>query len=230
MITCAIIPTLNESVDELRERINGALLCCQHAVVVCSRDRDTGALEESLGVEVIEQDGHGAGDAYRCGIAGALLDPNVTHVAMIDADSEADLSTLPALLLAAKKADVAVASRWLPESRIVGYRPDKLALNWAFNKIFRIALGSPVHDHTFTFKVLSRRVAEGIRWTADRQDIGAETTMLPVALGYCVAEVPTAWVARKGASKGTLSLAGNLRHVVVGLRAVAVSWSGVRVP
>lgn len=222
MNVVAVIPTLNESVrevDGLCQRLY-KMGVIPRAIVPGHND------DRTLTIPSYTQPGRGTGDAYRDGFRRVLCGRWATHILMLDADGEADIDTVPRMLACARStdADVVVASRWLPSSRFIGYRRDKLALNWVFNKLARVALSSPVHDHTFTFKLLKREVVEAFGWTADRQDIGSQTTMWPIAAGYRVVEVPTIWRARSGKSPATLSLAGNLRHVRAAAQAVAMRW------
>jgi len=238
MKIAVVIPVLEEPRAVLEALVVDVIVACREKVVgihfvysprTSPETRAAIAKISSPLVVHYEQILPGVGGAYRDGLCTArrtTLHERVTHLLMLEGDGEADPSTIPSMLRAAEEqdADVVIASRWLPDSEIEGYRPDKLALNWGFNKLFGCLLRSPVHDHTFTFKLLRREVAEAFEWSAERQDIGSQTTMWPVAAGYKVVEVPTTWRARIGKSKGTLSLAGNLRHVRAGVEALKIRW------
>ena len=220
-----LIPCRNETtelqnlVDNIRVSYHEIILLMSHDIStetheICKRIKDT----KKNAFMHYQHDYPGVGLAYREGFRLATG----THIAMLEGDGEANPATLQKMMLQFddKSVDVCVASRW--QGEFYGYNPTKKILNYSFNKIFSTLLSTRISDLTFTYKILKKSVADEIKWSAQYQDIGAETTMMPIVRGYTVVEVPTTWTARPGASDTTLSLRKNLLYVAQAIKALSL--------
>jgi dolichol-phosphate mannosyltransferase len=152
----------------------------------------------------------GVGYAYREGFELAAG----THILMIDSDGEMDVSTVPLLLKKMEDtgADMVVGSRWARGGGAVGYDPLKYWLNRGYQLLFQLLFRTGIHDLTFGFKLMKAEVADEVIWTAQYQDIGAETTLKPIRAGYRVQEIPTVW-RKRGTGATTNNFLRNFRYV-----------------
>lgn len=148
---------------------------------------------------VLQRHNPGLGRAYR----EAFPLVTGTHVAVLDADGEMDLETLPNMMRAAAQGyDLVLASRWMPGSRVYGYDPVTYVLNRGFQYLFRVLFWTRVRDLTYGFKLFNARLLREVRWWGTLHEIAMETTLKPLKLGYRVCEVPTVWRRRaEGVSK-----------------------------
>jgi len=220
----AIAPIKGESPAVIRhlEAMAAALGDRLDRAIVIHKDCPWAAGLRHPFVPVEQQSPTGVGNAYREGFAMATG----THVLMFDPDGDMDAETIPELVrLAERGADVAVGSRWMEGGGQRNYWPVAYVLNRIFQVIFRALLITSIHDLTFGFKIIRREALSRFSWKATRQDICAETTMMPLAVGMKVAEAPTFWNGRPGGrSSNSLGLLGRLRYLRVGLRALALAY------
>jgi len=163
---------------------------------------------------VLQRQNPGLGRAYR----EAFPAVTGTHVAMLDADGEMDLDTLPSMMRAAAQCyDLVIASRWMPGSRVDHYDPVTYVLNRVFQCLFRLLFRTPVRDLTYGFKLFNARLLREVHWWGTLHEIAMETTLKPLKLGYRVYEVPTLWRRRtEGVSKS--SVWKRLRYVPFAFR------------
>ena len=162
-------------------------------------------------VRVFEQrENPGVGRAFREGYA--RVRGNV--VLSMDSDGEMEPATIPRMIaeMARGNLGLVVGSRWLPGGGFVGYSPAKRWLNWGFQQLFRILFRTRLHDLTYGFKLMRSELVRNISWEAIYQEIGCETTLKTIRLGFPVAEVPTTWRARVE-GRSTNNFARNFRYV-----------------
>jgi dolichol-phosphate mannosyltransferase len=146
----------------------------------------------------------GLGPAYIAGFERALqLAPEL--VAQMDADLSHDPEALPRLVAAARHADLAIGSRYVPGGETVGWPLWRRALSRMGGIYARTVLGAPVNDLTSGYKVWRRPLLEQIGLIALRSDGYAftiEATWRAVRAGARVTEVPIVFSDRvAGASK-----------------------------
>jgi len=159
----------------------------------------------------LQQENPGVGRAVRQG----FLLASGTHILMIDSDGEMNPHTVLPMItkMVETGCDMVVASRWIKGGGVRGYDPVKYILNRTCQLIFRILYRSQIHDLTLGFKLVKKEVIDSIHWNSIFNEIGAETTLRPIKMGYRVEEVPTIWVRRgKAASKNPFRR--NFRYVI----------------
>ena len=123
----------------------------------------------------------GYGAALRTGFGAARGD----LIFFTDADLQFDLGELPALLSLAARADIVAgfrASRMDPGYR----RVNALAWGWVVHAVF----GLDVIDVNCAFKVLHRRVLDGISLRSSGAFINTELLVRARAAGFTLAQVP----------------------------------------
>lgn len=185
-----IIPTLNEV-----EAIGGVLKdvprdLIDEVLVVDGHSTDgTPDLVRRLGFRVVEQPGRGYGDAIAAGFRHARGEIAV----LADADGSYTLDDIRGLLGAvAAGADVALGSRYRPES---GSEDDTLVRwvgNAAFTFLLRRGFGVPSTDALFFYAAMRRKVFTSVVATSPGFEYIVEFLIRAHRAGFVFAEIPSA--------------------------------------
>jgi dolichol-phosphate mannosyltransferase len=185
----------------------------------------TGRLADELAardprVKVLHRAGkEGLGRAYLAGFAWAL-ERGYGLVLEMDADFSHDPRHLPALLAAARDADVVLGSRWVRGGGTVGWGLGRKLVSRGGSLYARTILGVPVRDLTGGFKCFRREVLEALDLPTVEcagYAFQIELTYRALRKGFRVVEVPIVFAERRvGRSKMS-------RRIV--LEAVAKVWS-----
>ena len=134
------------------------------------------------------------------------------YVLSLDADFGGLLPEVRDLFDAvAAGADVAVGSRFSPDSVLVNYPAMKIVANRGFHMLASIVLRRQFRDLTNNLKLMRREVISRLSLREGGFALNAETGMGPLLLGYKVVEVPISWVGRDenmGSSSFRLAAAG----------------------
>ena len=162
------------------------------------------AVEEER-VEVIHRPRkEGLGPAYIAGFRRALAE-GAGLVLEMDADFSHDPAYLPRLLDAAKRADVAIGSRYVPGGGVADWSALRRTISRGGGAYARLVLGLDVRDPTGGFKCFRREVLEAIDLDSIRSRGYAfqiETTYRAIQRGFDVVEVPIVFRDRQvGSSK-----------------------------
>ena len=162
---------------------------------------------ELPGVEVLHRFGkEGLGAAYLAGFEYALT-RGAEFVIVMDADFSHDPRHLPAMIEAARDADLVLGSRYVAGGGVENWGLFRRLLSRGGCAYARLLLGIPVRDLTGGFKCFNRRVLEAIDLAevhADGYAFQIELTYRAVRAGFRVAEVPILFQERReGASKMT---------------------------
>ena len=207
-----ILPTYNE-----RENLERALTSLfahnpnVHALVVDDASPDgTGELADSLAasdarIQVLHREAkEGLGRAYLAGFAWGFAH-GFEYLVEMDADSSHRAQDLPALLLAAKNADLVIGSRWVRGGAVENWPLRRQLLSRGGNSYARIMLRSKIRDLTAGFRVFRAEPLRQVRL----EQIAAQGYSFQVEMawrfekaGLRVVEVPITFVERvNGASK-----------------------------
>jgi len=136
------------------------------------------------------------------------LDYDPYLIMEMDADFSHAPEEIPRLVEAAKKYDIVIGSRYLPESKIIGWPLTRRIFSRIANLYARLILGVPVSDYTNGFRCYRRGVIQHMPFKAfDAKGFIALTETLYWA--HCrklsIGEVPTTFVNRaRGISSVTL--------------------------
>ncbi|MFG1780225.1 polyprenol monophosphomannose synthase [Micromonospora sp. NPDC049048] len=155
-----VIPTYNEAdnVAQIVARVRRAAPGVEILVADDNSPDGTGALAEALAgadgrVHVLHREGkQGLGAAYLAGFAWAR-ERGFDAVVEMDADGSHAPEDLPALLSAARDADVVIGSRWTRGARVLNWPLRRLLLSRCANLYARLALGMPLSDATGGYRV-----------------------------------------------------------------------------
>jgi glycosyltransferase involved in cell wall biosynthesis len=127
---------------------------------------------------------------------GAAIKTGLQHstgelVAFIDSDLEIPPELLPPYLKALEKADIAVASKWHPKSKVKATFTRKM-LSKSFYALTRLLIGVKVTDTQTGLKAFRRKALEKIMKTQFVKRYAFDAELLAVAnlLGYKIVELP----------------------------------------
>jgi dolichol-phosphate mannosyltransferase len=170
-----IIPTYNEA-DNLEPLVRDIVaqgLDLEILVVDDNSPDGTGTIADRLAVEspavhVLHRQGkEGYGTAYIAGCRWALA-RDYQRVLSMDCDYSHHPRYLPALLAAARDADLVIGSRYVPGGGTVNWGWSRRLISAGGNLLVRLTLGLRVHDCTAGFRCFRRDMAERVPWNEIR--------------------------------------------------------------
>ncbi|MFI7024840.1 polyprenol monophosphomannose synthase [Micromonospora sp. NPDC049900] len=207
-----VIPTYNEAdnVSAIVRRVRAAAPQVEILVADDNSPDGTGRIADGLArgdahVHVLHREGkQGLGAAYLAGFAWARQ-RGYDAVVEMDADGSHAPEDLPALLNAARHADVVIGSRWTRGARVLNWPLRRLLLSRCGNLYARLALGMPVADATGGYRVYRAGVLD----TVDLESVCSQGYSFQVELsrlahraGARIVEVPITFAEReRGDSK-----------------------------
>ena len=209
-----------------REALDGRVLVIDDA----SPD-GTGELADRLAVELPHVEvlhraaKQGLGPAYIAGFRRALAD-GAELVMEMDCDFSHDPDDVPRLVRAARRADLAIGSRYVPGGRVENWGAGRRLVSRAGSVYARLVLGIGVRDLTGGFKCFRKVVLE----TIDLDSVSSmgytfqvETTYRALRAGFTVEEVPIAFSDREvGGSKMTKRIVAEAVWRIPALRFAAM--------
>jgi dolichyl-phosphate beta-glucosyltransferase len=141
----------------------------------------------------------GKGAAVRRG----MLDAKGRYVLFSDADLSTPIDELKPLIKAMEeaRADGAIASRGMPESKLVVRQPwYRECAGRLFNMVVRPLTGLPFYDTQCGFKLFRREAARSVFSVATANGFAFDVEVLMIAqmLGYTIVEVPVRWINAEG--------------------------------
>lgn len=208
----ACLPTYNEreNLESVITRIRRATPDLDILVLDDNSPDGTGELADQLAsqdraVHVLHRRAkEGLGPAYLAGFRWAA-EHGYDAVVEIDADGSHPPEQLPALLAAAKDADLVIGSRWVQGGSVHRWPAHRRALSRGANTYTRHALGIPVRDSTAGFRVYRVCALEAMDTEAVASQgycFQVDLTLRALDRGLRVVEVPIAFVERElGTSK-----------------------------
>jgi dolichol-phosphate mannosyltransferase len=211
-----IIPTYNErqNLEPLVSSLRQTLERCapEHSILIVddSSPDGTGELADRLASEDPRvrvrhrPEKQGLGRAYVAGFGEALAG-GASLVVEMDADFSHDPRYLPALLAAAREADLVLGSRYVPGGGVRGWGAVRQLISRGGCWYARKVLGLEVRDLTGGFKCLRRELLETLDLGGVRSNgyaFQVEVTYRALKRGFRVREVPIVFVERRnGQSK-----------------------------
>lgn len=141
----------------------------------------------------------GKGAAVRRG----MMEAKGRYVLFSDADLSTPIDELKPMIRAMEeaRADGAIGSRGLPESKLVIRQPwYRECAGKLFNLLVRPLTGLPYYDTQCGFKLFARDAARSIFSVAQSNGFAFDVEVLIIAqmLGYTIVEVPVRWINAEG--------------------------------
>ncbi|MEV4811342.1 polyprenol monophosphomannose synthase [Micromonospora avicenniae] len=207
-----VIPTYNEAdnVSDIVGRVRRETPAVEVLVADDNSPDGTGVIADALAatdprVHVLHRKGkEGLGAAYLAGFEWAR-ERGYDAVVEMDADGSHAPEDLPALLAAARDADVVIGSRWTRGARVVNWPLRRLALSRCGNLYARLALGMPVSDATGGYRVYRRGALDAMDLSSvcsQGYSFQVELSRLAHRAGMRIVEVPITFAEREhGSSK-----------------------------
>ena len=229
-----VLPTYNER-ENLQPVVAGvraalAPVAPDHRLLVVddSSPDGTGELADELAahdpaVQVLHRPvKEGLGQAYIAGFRLAL-EQGAALVIEMDADLSHDPAHLPAMIEAARDADLVLGSRYVPGGAVHNWGATRRLVSRGGCWYARVVLGLPVRDLTGGFKCFRRAVLEAIDLEAVRSQgfaFQVELTYRAIQQGFRVKEIPIAFTDRRvGQSKMSKRIVLEAMWMVPTLRA-----------
>ncbi|WP_370893166.1 polyprenol monophosphomannose synthase [Janibacter sp. GXQ6167] len=202
-----LIPTYNEreNLPLIVERVRAAVPSADIVVLDDNSPDGTGQVADDLAaadsqIHVVHRAGkEGLGAAYLAGFAYGLEHGYDAMVEM-DADGSHRPEHLPAMLEAARDADLVIGSRYVRGGKVVNWPLSRKALSLGGNIYIKMILGMPVNDATAGYRVYR---AETLRQIGLDQVESAgyvfqtDLTVRTVRAGMTVKEVPITFIERE---------------------------------
>lgn len=207
-----LVPTYNEreNLPLIMHRIRASVPAADVLVLEDNSPDGTGDVADQLAagderIRVMHRPGKdGLGNAYLAGFAWGL-ERGYDALVEIDADGSHPPERLPAMLAAARDADVIIGSRWIRGGRVVNWPLHRKALSVGGNLYVKTLLSMPVNDATAGFRVYRADALRAIG--LDGVDsygycFQADLTWRAIRAGLRVVEIPITFVEREiGQSK-----------------------------
>ncbi|GAB3497492.1 polyprenol monophosphomannose synthase [Flexivirga sp.] len=207
-----LVPTYNErdNLPLILRRIRTSVPDADVLVLDDNSPDGTGAVADRLAagddrIRVLHRAAkEGLGKAYLAGFDWGL-ERGYDALVEIDADGSHPPERLPAMLAAAREADVVIGSRWVRGGKVVNWPVHRKALSVGGNIYVKTLLGMPVKDATAGFRVYRTEALRAIG-LHDVDSYGycfqADLTWRAIRAGLRVVEVPITFVEREiGQSK-----------------------------
>jgi dolichol-phosphate mannosyltransferase len=201
------VPTYNEkeNVVAIVEAILAAAPEVDVLVIDDNSPDGTGRLADGIAtrqprVHVLHRAGkEGLGKAYLAGFAWALA-RDYGLVLEMDADFSHDPGYLPAMLEAAREADLVLGSRYVPGGGTVNWGALRKLISRGGSLYARTILGIPIRDLTGGFKCFRREVLEAIDLPTvecSGYAFQIELTYRTIRKGFRIREIPIVFVDRR---------------------------------
>lgn len=150
-------------------------------------------------VSVVHLDKKGRGRAVKT----TWLASRADIVAYMDVDLSTDLAGFPVLLKSlAKGYDLAIGSRLLPKSKVVGRTPKREILSRGYNILIKVFFQTNFSDAQCGFKAMNRRAVEKLlpHIADDAWFFDSELLITAEKLGYKIYESPVIWIDNPGST------------------------------
>lgn len=106
---------------------------------------------------LIRKEKGGRGSAVLYGLREGLKNKNIKYFIEMDADLCHNPKYTIELVEKCKKADIVIASRYLPDSKITGWNFKRKLMSFSINTFAKLILHIPISDYTDGFRCYSRK-------------------------------------------------------------------------
>lgn len=202
-----VIPSYNER-DNIKRLIDSILQKINHAQIIVVDDESPDGTsdlveqicKENQQVHLIRRKGKGGrGSACIAGFKMAL-EYGADLVLEMDADFSHNPEELPQMISAAEKADLVIGSRYLRDSRIVGWSLKRRMFSKFANIYARFMLHIPISDYTNGYRCYSADALKALeldRIFSKGYIVLSELSYQLFRKGFSFGEIPTLFVNRR---------------------------------
>lgn len=212
-----LVPTYNEreNLEPIVGRIRQAVPAADILVLDDNSPDGTGELADEIAardarVQVLHRRGkEGLGKAYLAGFAWGL-ERGYDAIVEIDADGSHPAEELPAMLDAARGADLVIGSRWMKGGSVANWPRSREILSRGANIYVQAVLGSRVRDATAGFRVYRAATLRAIDLdsvTSAGYGFQIDLTWRTLRAGGTVVEHPIRFLERE---QGESKMSGNI--------------------
>lgn len=221
-----VIPAFNEA-GRIGSSVSAIFSKFPDALVLVADDGSSDRTAKEAGAAgaavVSFRENRGKGAAVREGVLEALR-LGCSAVLFTDRDLACPPEEWGRVLLPLEEgaADVSIASRWLPESRVEGRPLVRGLASWGFALLARFLTGLPYRDFQCGCKAFGREAARALfsePFRCERYAFDVEVLLRARDLGLRVAEVPVLWRAGKGSKVKLLKHGLEMLRSLLALRA-----------
>ena len=213
-----VVPTFNEreNIEALINQILKQPINIEVIVVDDNSPDGTGEILDKLAaanhrIHVLHRTNErGRASAGLAGFKKALAESDAEYIVEMDADFSHNPDDLPALVRAARNADVGIGSRYVPGGGQKNCLPRNILFSHIINWVNRRILKVHVKDASGGFKCYRRKVLETINlnnYLAREFSVGVETLLKCQKYNFSFQEIPIIFVNRSaGRSKANLKV------------------------
>ena len=201
-----VIPCLNEelalpvSIRRLHDVMSTTLAHCQWNIVIADNGSTDGTQAESQAlsaefpaVRYLRLEQRGRGRALRRSWTESAAD----IMAYMDVDLSTNLTHLRPMIdaIARDNYDIAIGSRLLPDSHVVGRTLKRETTSRGYSLLFRLMFFTSFRDAQCGFKAISRRAADDLAPLVEDNGwfFDSELLILAQKCGYRIRELPVQW-------------------------------------
>ena len=201
-----VIPCLNEeralpvSIRRLHDVMSSTLADCQWNIVIADNGSTDGTQAESHAlsaefpaVRYLRLEQRGRGRALRRSWTESAAD----IMAYMDVDLSTNLTHLRPMIdaIARDNYDIAIGSRLLPDSHVVGRTLKRETTSRGYSLLFRLMFFTSFRDAQCGFKAISRRAADDLAPLVEDNGwfFDSELLILAQKCGYHIRELPVQW-------------------------------------
>lgn len=192
-----VIPSLREAenlrilIPQIHSNLIPLGLKVEIIVVDELADEETRSVVRENGAILLSPDTRGYGSALKAGLCAAQSE----HVVSMDADLSHPPDFLLLLWEARQRADIIIASRYVPGGRADMPR-SRLILSRILNAFFSLGLRVKVKDMSSGFRLYAKRAIFAQNATSQDFNMLQELLVRAVAHGYSIAEIPFSYQPR----------------------------------
>jgi glycosyltransferase involved in cell wall biosynthesis len=136
-------------------------------------------------------------------VAAAVLevvqDLKSDYVIYMSADMETPPEAVPRLISkisSDSNLDVVLCSRWIEGGGFSNYGARKKLISYFAQQLCRLLYKWDVHEYTYGFRIYKTDILKNLSYQEKKHPFFLESLLVPLKLGYRVAEIPVHWEAR----------------------------------
>lgn len=236
LLVAVIVPCFNEkeNILQLITRVRSAVPQSRIYIVDDASPDGTAQLVKKRQLQdhrlflINQAEKGGRGKAVLTGFKQALHQEPFDIFIEMDADLSHQSSELAALISSVSTKKIAIASRYLPQSKIVNWPLRRRFFSWFTNQVLRMILPFKLHDYTNGFRAYPTNAVKSMLNQPIKSSsyfVLSETAWILYKSGFKFVELPSVFVNRSQGKSKT-----NLKEVIHNLGELIILFSQKRLP